>query len=104
MATQPSATLKFSDAEARLFLRAKRVFDGAKEIDLDRMTVRHTDGSEESVFVYDRGGERKLGRMKTGTLTSGTVAGYNDVVEPLSPEDEKRMWGIYDRLLINVAA
>ena len=102
MPSQPNASLKFSDAEAQLFLRAKRVIDGAREIDLDRMTVRHADGREESLFVYDRGGERKLGRAKQSP--TGAMANYSDAVEPLSPEDEKRLWGIYDRLLINAAA
>ena len=102
MPNQPNATLKFSDAEARLFLRAKRVQDGTREIDLDQITVRYADGREESVFVYDRGGERKLGRVKPSA--GGTIVNYGDAVEPLSPEDEKRLWGIYDRLLINAAA
>ena len=93
MTGQPDATLKFSDAEARLFLRAKRLSDGGKELDFDQLIVRHTDGREENVFIYDRGGLRKLGRI--------TAA---DTLELLSPEDEKRLWGIYDRLLINVAA
>ena len=93
MTSQPNAILKFSDAEARLFLRAKRITDGGKPLDFDQMIVRHADGREESVFVYDRGGVRKLGRITAG-----------DSLEPLGPEDEKRLWGIYDRLLINAAA
>ena len=104
MPMQASAILKFSDAEARLFLRAKRVTDGGREIDLDQMIVRHTDGREETMFVYDRGGERKLGRMKPATTAPGAMPSYSDVIEPLSPEKEKKMWGIYDRLLINAAA
>ena len=104
MAKQPSATLKFADAEAMLFLKAKRLRDGAREIEFDQMTVRHADGLEESVLVYDRGGERKLGRMKPQVAADGAIPNYTEAVEALSPEDEKRLWGIYDRLLINVAA
>jgi len=102
MPTQPSATLKFADAEAHLTLRAKRVIDGAREIDLDQMTVHHDDGREESVYVYDRGGERKLGRIKQAV--AGAISNYSDAVEPLGPEDEKRLWAIYEQLLLNVAA
>jgi hypothetical protein len=104
MAKPPDATLKFADAEARLFLKARRLKDGARELDFDEMIVRHADGGEESAFVYDRGDERKLGRIKQQTPAGGAVANYNDVIEPLSPEDEKRLWGMYDRLLTNVAA
>ena len=103
MTKPPDATLKFADAEARLFVGARRFNDGAKLLTFDEMIVRRADGTEDDAIVYDRGGERRIGRFKQTTNT-GMAANYADAVEPFSPEDEKRLWGIYDRLLSNVAA
>ena len=108
MRNQPDATLKFADAEAKLFLRAVRLKDGAADVDGDQVIVQPINGKEETAIVYMRDGERKVGRIRQpiAQQTPGVspVANFSDAVEPLDPEDEKRLLGIYDRLLTDVAA
>ena len=48
-----------------------------------------------------------MGRIRQPiTQQTGTspVASFSDAIEPMDPEDEKRLLGIYDRLLTDVAA
>ena len=58
MPKQPDATLKFADAEAKLFLHAVRFNDGAANVDADQVILQPVGGQEESAVVYMRDGER----------------------------------------------
>ena len=108
MPKQPDATLKFADAEAKLFLHAVRFKDGPVNVDGDQVIVQPFDGKEENAIVYKRFGEIKAGRIRQPILqpagSPATLPDFNEAVEPLGPEDEKRLLAIYDRLLTGVAA
>ena len=125
MPKQPDATLKFADAEAKLFLRARRINDGAKDIDCDEVIVQPVTGNEDDAVVYMQDGERKVGRVRRQlaspddetasfptaslptsipTSISTSVPKISDAIEPVNSDDEKRLLAIYDRLLTGVAA
>jgi hypothetical protein len=108
MPKQPDATLKFADAEAKLFLHAVRLKDGSVDVDGDQVIVQPFNGKEENAIVYRRFGEIKAGRIRQPILqptgSPATLPDFSEAIEPLAPEDEKRLLGIYDRLLSDVAA
>jgi hypothetical protein len=102
-ARHPEATLRYSDAEAKLFRHAKRFNDGKTEMLCDQMIVQHFTGNEDNVVIYESDGKRRVGRIRLLMgLQSGSVsttASFSEAVEPLDTDDENRLLTIYDQLV-----
>jgi hypothetical protein len=58
LAKKPDAPVRYADAEAKLFRRAKRFNDGPEII------VQHFTGNEENVMIYESAGKRGVGRVR----------------------------------------
>jgi hypothetical protein len=103
VAKEPDATMRYADAEAKLFRRAKRFNDGQKEMSCDQIIVQHFTGNEENVVIFESGGKRRVGRVRLLMgLQSGSVsttANFSEAVELLDSDDEKRLLTIYDQLV-----
>jgi hypothetical protein len=96
---KPDDTIKFAEAEAKLYRGARRM----GQISCDRMIIQHFTGVEEDVVIYERDGQRRAGLIRLlMTLQEGydagpVLAGYNEEVESVSPEDERRLLAVYDK-------
>lgn len=103
MASEPEATLRYSDAEAMLFRCAKRFNDGKTEMVCDQMIVQHFTGNEDNVVIYESDGTRRVGRIRllmglqSGSVSTTTT--FSEAVEPLDTDDENRLLTIYDQLV-----
>lgn len=104
MAKEPDATLKYSDAVAKLFHRAKWFNDGNRKMICDQIIVEHFTGNEEDVVIYERDGKRRAGRIRllmglsSSSPATPTSATFNEEVEEIDADDEKRLLTIYDQL------
>ncbi|MFZ0420588.1 MAG: hypothetical protein WAM04_20975 [Candidatus Sulfotelmatobacter sp.] len=95
LAKEPDATVRYADAEAKLFRRAKRFNDGQKEMSCDQIIVQHFTGNEENVVIFESGGKRRVGRVRLfiglQSESVATTANFSEAVELLDADDEKRL-------------
>jgi|SRR5882762_6727737 len=104
MPKEPDATLRYSDAEAKLFGGAKQFNDGTREMVCDETVVQHFTGTEEEVVIYERDGNRRVGRIRllmglsSGSPATPTSATFSEAVEDLDADNEQRLLTIYDQL------
>ncbi|MGB8786677.1 MAG: hypothetical protein WA755_05530 [Candidatus Acidiferrales bacterium] len=102
MAQKPDNTLRFPTAEAKLFLRARHISDGKAAIVCDRMVVQDFTGNEDDIVIYERDGKRRAGQLRMLMVlgpqkpATSVSTDFNEAVEDLSPEEEKRLLAVYD--------
>ncbi len=98
-------TLRFLDAEVRLFLEARCITTGQTGIACDRLVVlvQGVIGHEDDVVIYKLGGKRRVGQLRMLVASEpcrpplSVSTDFNEAIEDISPEEEKRLLAVYDK-------
>lgn len=99
----PDDTLKLADGEVKLFVGAGRITDQNAAIVCDRMVIQEFTGNKDDAVIFSRDGKRRVGRLKllmglgAGSPAVPVTTDFNEVVEEIGPDEEKRLLAIYDK-------